>query len=54
MSDIPHLPRRDSIAKSVVAKRFGPKKIEHSDMLGSWIRKGMTQPEAEQEAMIQM
>jgi hypothetical protein len=43
-----------SIAKKVVAERFGDGKVDRADMLGSWIRHGITQNEAEQESMIQM
>ncbi|CAG9956833.1 unnamed protein product [Clonostachys rosea f. rosea IK726] len=42
------------VAKSVVAKRFGPHAVPQSDMLGSFIRNGLTQEEASGEALLQV
>jgi hypothetical protein len=49
-----HLLGTRSIAKKVVAERYGPEKLDRRDILGSWIRNGLTQNEAEQESMLQM
>jgi hypothetical protein len=37
-----------------VAERFGPNKKARHNTLGSFIRHGLTQPEAEAEALLQM
>ncbi|PMD29002.1 pisatin demethylase [Hyaloscypha variabilis F] len=42
-----------AIAKDVVAERFGPNRKTHRDMIGSFIRHGLTQREAEAEAVLQ-
>ncbi|KAK4445698.1 benzoate 4-monooxygenase [Podospora aff. communis PSN243] len=42
------------IAKAFVAKRFGPNKIEASDMLGSFIKHGLDKDTAETEAVLQV
>lgn len=42
------------VAKSVVAKRFGPDKIVQKDMLGSFVAHGLTQEEAESESVLQV
>jgi cytochrome P450 len=42
------------LAKNVVAERFGPEKVENHDMLGSFIRRGLTQTEAQVEAVTQI
>lgn len=42
------------IAKEVVGERFGPEKKVQRDMLGSFIRHGLTQQEAESESLVQM
>jgi len=42
------------IAQKKVAERFGPNKKENHDMLGSFIRHGLTQEEAESESVLQM
>ena len=41
-------------AKKLVAKRFGKDKEEKQDMLGSFVKHGLTQREAETEATFQM
>jgi hypothetical protein len=46
-----HLSR---IAKDVVAERFGPNRKTRRDMIGSFIRHGLTQREAEAEAVLQL
>ncbi|KAL3425365.1 benzoate 4-monooxygenase cytochrome p450 [Phlyctema vagabunda] len=43
-----------SVAKSVVAERFGENKVERKDMLGSFIRNGLTQEEAGSETLLQI
>ncbi len=43
-----------SIAKGFVAERLGPDKKTRRDMLGSFIRHGLTQKEAQSEALLQM
>lgn len=40
--------------QNVVDKRFGPKAIDQPDMLGSFVRNGLTHEDAEAEAMVQM
>ncbi|OAL04444.1 cytochrome P450 [Phaeosphaeriaceae sp. SRC1lsM3a] len=42
------------VAKKVVAQRFGPDAKSHPDMLGSFIRHGLTQEEASGEALLQV
>ncbi|KAL5115603.1 hypothetical protein ACEQ8H_006490 [Pleosporales sp. CAS-2024a] len=42
------------IAKKLVARRFGPDAKSHPDMLGSFIRHGLTQEEASGEALLQV
>jgi hypothetical protein len=44
----------NSVAQKVVAERFGEKKIERDDMLGSFVRHGLTQQECESESLLQM
>lgn len=43
-----------SVAQKVVGERFGPDKIERVDMLGSFIRHGVKQRQAESEVLLQM
>ena len=43
-----------SITKEVVAQRFGPDAKDQRDMLGSFIRHGLTRDEAESETILQM
>ena len=43
-----------SVAKKVVAERFGPSAKSHPDMLGSFIRHGLNQNEASGEALLQV
>ncbi len=43
-----------SIAKRLVSKRFGEGKEEKQDMLGSFIKHGLSQRQAETEAVFQM
>jgi hypothetical protein len=43
-----------SITKEVVGKRFGPDAKDQRDMLGSFIRHGLTRDEAESETILQM
>ncbi|PSN69465.1 cytochrome P450 [Corynespora cassiicola Philippines] len=42
------------VAKKVVAERFGPDAKSHRDMLGSFIRHGLSQEEASGEALLQV
>ncbi|KAH7413819.1 cytochrome P450 [Phaeosphaeria sp. MPI-PUGE-AT-0046c] len=42
------------VAKKVVAQRFGPDAKSHPDMLGSFIRHGLTQEQASGEALLQV
>ncbi|KAF2261392.1 cytochrome P450 [Lojkania enalia] len=42
------------VAKKVVAERFGPSAKSQPDMLGSFIRHGLTQEEASGEALLQV
>lgn len=42
------------VAREVVQARYGPKRIERDDMLGSFVRHGLTQQEAESESLLQM
>ena len=44
-----------SVAKEVVGARFGPNKIEReNDMLGSFLRNGLDQHQAESEILTTM
>jgi hypothetical protein len=43
-----------SIAKAVVAERFGLNAKDKPDMMGSFVRHGLSQKEAEAEALVQM
>lgn len=43
-----------SVAKSVVAERFGENKVVRKDMLGSFIKNGLTQEEAGSETLLQI
>ena len=45
---------RSSVAKKLVAERFGPKAVSHPDMLGSFIRHGLDQEEVSGEALLQV
>ncbi|KAF4838921.1 Cytochrome P450 monooxygenase lolP1 [Colletotrichum tropicale] len=42
------------VARDVVAKRFGPDAKDERDMLGSFVRHGLTQGQAEQEVLFQI
>jgi len=42
------------IAKEVAAERFRPGKKEQRDMLGSFVRHGLTQREAQSEILLQL
>src|SRR5437762_13006302 len=42
------------VAQRVVAERFKPDSKDRPDMLGSFLRHGLTQPQAEAESLIQM
>jgi cytochrome P450 len=42
------------VAKRIVAERFGPQALPQPDMLGSFIRHGLTQEEAAGEALLQI
>ncbi|KAI9817913.1 MAG: hypothetical protein M1832_004533 [Thelocarpon impressellum] len=42
------------VAKAAAAERFGPKKVEKEDMLGSFVRHGLTFQEAQSESFIQI
>lgn len=43
-----------SIAQEIVAERFGPEGGDRKDMLGSFVRHGLTQREADQEVVLQV
>lgn len=43
-----------SITKEVVGQRFSPDATDQRDMLGSFIRHGLTRDEAESETILQM
>lgn len=43
-----------AFAKQIVGKRFGPKAVVRQDMLGSFVRHGLSQREAEAESLVQM
>jgi hypothetical protein len=43
-----------SIAKEVVAERYGSEKITKPDMLGSFVAHGLSQKDAESESLVQM
>jgi hypothetical protein len=47
-------PFAHSITKEVVGRRFGPDAKDQRDMLGSFIRHGLTRDEAESETILQM
>jgi cytochrome P450 len=40
------------VANKAVAERFGPKAVSHPDMLGSFIRHGLSQEDASREALL--
>ena len=42
------------IAQRIVAERFKPDSKDQPDMLGSFVRHGLAQPEAEAESLVQM
>lgn len=42
------------VAKRIVAERYGPDKKTRPDMLGSFVKHGLSQEEAEQETVLQM
>ena len=42
------------VAKEVAGKRFGPDAKVKNDMLGSFVRPGLTRAETESEALLQM
>jgi cytochrome P450 len=42
------------LAKEVVGERFGPNKEEQRNILGSFVRHGLTQREAESESLMQI
>lgn len=42
------------VAKEIVGQRFGSDKKVHADMLGSFVRHGLTQDEAESESLLQI
>src|SRR6266487_3103815 len=42
------------VAQRVVAERFKPDSKDRPDMLGSFLRHGLTKPQAEAESLIQM
>jgi hypothetical protein len=42
------------VAKRVVAERYGLDRKVQGDMLGSFVRDGLTQEEAETESLLQM
>lgn len=42
------------IAREIVGKRFGPDAKVQNDMLGSFVRNGMSHAETESEALVQM
>jgi len=42
------------VAKRVVAERYGSDRKVNGDMLGSFVRHGLTQEEAETETLLQM
>lgn len=52
--DVYGLGRVMSVAKQVVSERFGPDRKVQRDMLGSFIKHGLTQQEAESETLMQM
>ncbi|KAI9807009.1 MAG: hypothetical protein M1833_002667 [Piccolia ochrophora] len=43
-----------AVARDVVAQRFGPDKTERDDMLGSFLRHGLNQEDAQSECLIQI
>lgn len=46
--------KNSSIAKTIVAKRFGPDRKVQRDMLGSFVAHGLTRSEAESETLVQI
>ncbi|PHH91604.1 hypothetical protein CDD83_11008 [Cordyceps sp. RAO-2017] len=52
--DVIGLGRTMAIAKQVAAERFGPDKKIERDMLGSFVARGLTQPEVESEILMQI
>jgi hypothetical protein len=42
------------VTNGIVAERFGPDPKINRDMLGSFVRHGLTQRQIEAEAMVQM
>lgn len=42
------------LAKKVAAERFGPNKKVQKDMLGSFVKRGLTQEEVESEILLQV
>jgi hypothetical protein len=51
---LPVLTPAGSVAHQVVAERFRPDSKDERDMLGSFIRHGVSQSEAEAESLVQM
>ena len=49
-----HLMDRCRIAQKTVSRRYGDGKEEKEDMLGSFVRHGLTQSQAEAAAVLQM
>lgn len=43
-----------AVAKEAAAERFGPDAKIRNDMLGSFVRNGLTQPQLASEALLQM
>ncbi|KAJ9144220.1 Cytochrome p450 [Pleurostoma richardsiae] len=54
VTDTKGLGRLMKVARDIVAKRFGPDAKEQRDMLGAFVRNGLTQRECETEALFQM
>jgi hypothetical protein len=42
------------VAKKVIAERYGPEKVVRRDMLGPFVRHGLTQEEAESNSVLQV
>jgi len=53
LTDKKGLGRLMAVAKDIVAKRFGPVAKDQRDMLGAFVRNGLTQRECETEALFQ-
>ena len=53
-SDIFGMGKMMGVAKSMARERFGPDPKVREDMLGSFVKHGMNQAEAESEALLQM